>query len=202
MDGIAKTTPQTAPAAPNKTRAGRWSLRMPFRVGQRFCARVRRTRHATKIRSFCGRRGRRKAPSRMEVTLGGALPPARGDLDDLGTSLMRDGARWAAPRTARRAVFGLGVARRATWFRHAAPIVTRGRHAFTEARKSTRIVAGAAATIRGRDHPVAREWDATLVDSVRRLVRPHAPVVSRRCASFASRRVRVGPLAAVRQCVR
>ena len=201
MDGIAKTTPQTAPAAPNKTRAGRWSLRMPFRVGQRFCARVRRTRHATKIRSFCGRRSRRKAPSRMEVTLGGALPPARGDLDDLVTSLVHEGARWAAPRTARRAVFGLGVARRATWFRHAAPIVTRGRHAFTEARKSTRIVAGAAATIRGRDHPVAREWDATLVDSVRRLVRPHAPVVSRRCASFASRRVRVGPLAAVRQCV-
>ncbi len=203
MDGIAKTTPQTAPAAPNKTRAGRWSLRMPFRVGQRFCARVRRTRHATKNRSVCGgRRGRRKASSRMEVNVGGALPPARGDLDDLVTSLVHEGARWAAPRTARRAVFGLGVARRATWFRHAAPIVTRGRHAFTEARKSTRIVAGAAATIRGRDHPVAREWDATLVDSVRRLVRPHAPVVSRRCASFASRRVRVGPLAAVRQCVR
>ena len=76
MDGIAKTTPQTAPAAPNKTRAGRWSLRMPFRVGQRFCARVRRTRHATKIRSFCGRRGRRKAPSRTEVTLGGAFRAA------------------------------------------------------------------------------------------------------------------------------
>ena len=113
----------------------------------------------------------------MEVNVGGALPPARGDLDDLVTSLVHEGARWAAPRTARRAVFGLGVARRATWFRHAAPIVTRGRHAFTEARKSTRIVAGAAATIRGRDHPVAREWDATLVDSVRRLVRPHAPIV-------------------------
>ena len=83
------------------------------------------------------------------MNVGGALPPARGDLDDLVTSLVHEGARWAAPRTARRAVFGLGVARRATWFRHAAPIVTRGRHAFTEARKSTRIVAGAAATIRG-----------------------------------------------------
>ena len=34
-----------------------------------------------------------------------------------------------------------------------------------------------AATIRGRDHPLAREWDATPVDSVRRLVRPHAPIV-------------------------
>ena len=156
MDGIAKTTPQTAPAAPNKTRAGRWSLRMPFRVGQRFCARVRRTRHATKIRSFCGRRGRRKAPSRMEVTLGGALPPARGDLDDLGTSLMRDGARWAAPRAARRAVVGLGVARRPAWFRHAAPIVTRGGHAFTEAGR----VHGSWRAPRGDDsrprHPVAR----------------------------------------------
>ena len=34
-----------------------------------------------------------------------------------------------------------------------------------------------AATIRGRDHPLAREWDATPVDSVRRLVRPHGPIV-------------------------
>ena len=34
-----------------------------------------------------------------------------------------------------------------------------------------------AATIRGRDHPLAREWDATPADSVRRLVRPHAPIV-------------------------
>ena len=177
MRHFAKTTPQTAPAAPNKTRAGRWSLRMPFRVGQRFCARVRRTRHATKIRSFCGRRGRRKAPSRMEVTLGGALPPARGDLDDLGTSLMRDGARWAAPRAARRAVVGLGVARRPAWFRHAAPVVARGRHAFTEAGR----VHGSWRAPRGDDsrprHPVALEWDATPVDSVRRLVRPHAPIV-------------------------
>ena len=152
MRHFAKTTPQTAPAAPNKTRAGRWSLRMPFRVGQRFCARDRRTRHATKIRSFCGRRGRRKAPSRMEVTLGGALPPARGDLDDLGTSLMRDGARWAAPR----AVVGLGVARRPAWFRHSAPIVTRGRHAFTEAGR----VHGSWRAPRGDDsrprHPIAR----------------------------------------------
>ena len=69
----------------------------------------------------------------MEVNVGGASPHARGDLDDLVTSLMHDGNRWAAPRTARRAVVGLGVARRPAWFRHAAPIVTRGRHAFTEA---------------------------------------------------------------------
>ena len=177
MDGIAKTTPQTAPAAPNKTRAGRWSLRIPSRVGQRFYARARRTRHATKIRSFCGRRGRRKAPSRTEVTLGGALPPARGDLDDFVTSPMHDGTRWAVPRTAGRAVVGLGVARRPAWVGHAAPIVTRGRHVFTEAGR----VHGSWRAPRGDDsrprHPVAREWDATPVDSVRRLVRPHAPIV-------------------------
>ena len=105
------------------------------------------------------------------------MPPARGDLDDLGTSLMRDGARWAAPRAARRAVVGLGVARRPAWFRHAAPIVTRGRHAFTEAGRVHGSWRRRAATIRGRDHPLAREWDATPVDSVRRLVRPHAPIV-------------------------
>ncbi len=201
MDGIAKTTPQMAPAAPNKTRAGRWSLRMPFRVGQRFCARVRRTRHATKIRSFCGRRGRRKAPSRMEVTLGGALPPARGDLDDLGTSLMRDGARWAAPRAARRAVVGLGVARRPAWFRHAAPIVTRGGHAFTEAGR-----------VHGSWRAPRRRFAAAITPSLVSGTPPSSipcgvssdltrPSLSRRCASFASRRVRVGPLAAVRQCV-
>ena len=104
-------------------------------------------------------------------------PHARGELDDLDTSLMRDGARWAAPRTARRAVVGLGVARRPAWFRHAAPIVTRGGHAFTEAGR----VHGSWRAPRGDDsrprHPVAREWDATPVDSVRRLVRPHAPIV-------------------------
>jgi hypothetical protein len=37
----------------------------------------------------------------MEVTLGGALPPARGDLDDLATSLMRDSARLHARLGAR-----------------------------------------------------------------------------------------------------
>ena len=83
----------------------------------------------TKSGLFDGRRGRRKAPSRMEVTLGGPrLMPAANS-----TTWVRDGARWAAPRTARRAVVGLGVARRPAWSRHAAPIVTRGRHAFTEA---------------------------------------------------------------------
>ena len=150
---------------------------MPSRVGQRFCARRRRSRHATKIRSFCSRCGRRNAPSRMEVNVGGASPHARGDLDDLGTSLMRDGARWAAPRTARRAVVGLGVARRPAWFHHAAPVVTRGRHAFTEAGR----VHGSWRAQRGDDsrprHPIAREWDATPVDSLRRLVRPRAPIV-------------------------
>ena len=177
MRHFAKTTPQTAPAAPNKTRAGRWSLRKPFRVGQRFYARRRRTRHSTKIRSLFWPRGRRKAPSRMEVNVRGALSPARGDLDDLVTSLMHDGTRWAAPRAARRAVVGLGVARRPAWFRHAAPIVTRGGHAFTEAGR----VHGSWRAPRGDDsrprHPVALEWDATPVDSVRRLVRPHAPIV-------------------------
>ena len=118
----------------------------------------------------------------MEVNVGGALPPARGDLDDLVTSLVHEGARWAAPRTARRAVFGLGVARRATWFRHAAPIVTRGRHAFTEARKSTRIVAGAAATIRGLVTPslVSGTPPSSIPCGVSSdLTRPSSP---RRCA--------------------
>ncbi|CAH0376318.1 unnamed protein product, partial [Pelagomonas calceolata] len=113
----------------------------------------------------------------MEVNVGGASPHARGDLDDLVTSLMHDGTQWAAPRTARRAVVGLGVARRPAWFRHAAPIVTRGGHAFTEAGR----VHGSWRAPRGDDwrprHPVAREWNATPVDSVRRLVRPHAPIV-------------------------
>ena len=63
------------------------------------------------------------------------------------------------------------------WFRHAAPIVTRGGHAFTEAGR----VHGSWRAPRGDDsrprHPVAREWNATPVDSVRRLVRPHAPIV-------------------------
>ena len=134
----------------------RWSLRIPSWVGQRFYARRRRSRHATKIRSFCSRRGRRNAPSRMEVNVGGASPHARGDLDDLVTSLMHDGNRWAAPRTARRAVVGLGVARRPAWFRHAAPIVTPGGHAFTEAGR----VHGSWRAQRGDDsrprHPVAR----------------------------------------------
>ena len=136
------------------------------------------------------------------MNVGGALPPARGDLDDLVTSLVHDGARWAAPRTARRAVFGLGVARRATWFRHAAPIVTRGRHAFTEARKSTRIVAGAA----------RRRFAAAITPSLVSGTPPPSipcgvssdltrPSLSRRCASFASRRVRVGPLGCPPVCV-
>ena len=150
---------------------------MYFLVGQRFYAWRRRTWHATKIRSFCSRRGRRNAPSRMEVNVGGASPHARGDLDDLVTSLMHDGTRWAAPRTARRAVVGLGVARRPAWFRHAAPIVTPGGHAFTEAGR----VHGSWRAPRGDDsrprHPIAREWDATPVDSLRRLVRPRAPIV-------------------------
>ena len=117
-----------------KRRALAWAVHGSYLgQGSRFYARRCSTRRAWAALSFCGRRGRRKAPSRMEVNVGGASPHARGDLDDLVTSLMHDGTRWAAPRTARRAVVGLGVARRPAWSRHAAPFVTRGRHAFTEA---------------------------------------------------------------------
>ena len=126
--------PQLRHQQPQKRRALAWAVHGSYLgQGSRFYARRCSTRRAWAALSFCGRRGRRKAPSRTEVTLGGALPPARGDLDDFVTSPMHDGTRWAVPRTARRAVVGLGVARRPAWVGHAAPIVTRGRHVFTEA---------------------------------------------------------------------
>ena len=175
---------------------------MHFLVGQRFYAWRRRTWHATKIRSFCGRRGRRKAPSRTEVTLGGALPPARGDLDDFVTSPMHDGTRWAVPRTAGRAVVGLGVARRPAWVGHAAPIVTRGRHVFTEAGRvhgSWRAPRGDDSRPRSPPSLVSGTPPPSIPCGVSSgLTRPS---LSRRCASFASRRVHVGPVATLRQCV-
>ena len=130
------------------------------------------------------------------------MPPARGDLDDFVTSPMHDGTRWAVPRTAGRAVVGLGVARRPAWVGHAAPIVTRGRHVFTEAGRvhgSWRAPRGDDSRPRSPPSLVSGTPPPSIPCGVSSgLTRPS---LSRRCASFASRRVRVGPLGAVRQCV-
>ena len=138
----------------------------------------------------------RKRPSE------GPLPPARGDLDDFVTSPMHDGTRWAVPRTARRAVVGLGVARRPAWVGHAAPIVTRGRHVFTEAGRvhgSWRAPRGDDSRPRSPPSLVSGTPPPSIPCGVSSgLTRPS---LSRRCASFASRRVHVGPLATLRQCV-
>ena len=99
--GLAKNDGGNGPSGPNQP--VRWHdgpSACPFGSGSVFMLGGVAQGMPPKSGLFCGRRGRRKAPSRMEATIGGALPPARGDLDDLGTSLMRDGARWAAPRTA------------------------------------------------------------------------------------------------------
>ena len=132
--GLAKNDGGNGPSGPNQP--VRWHdgpSACPFGSGSVFMLGGVAQGMPPKSGLFCGRRGRRKAPSRMEATIGGALPPARGDLDDFVTSPMHDGTRWAVPRTAGRAVVGLGVARRPAWVGHAAPIVTRGRHVFTEA---------------------------------------------------------------------
>ena len=110
------------------------------------------------------------------------------------------GGRFHARLGAR--LIGLGVARRPAWVGHAAPIVTRGRHVFTEAGRvhgSWRAPRGDDSRPRSPPSLVSGTPPPSIPCGVSSgLTRPS---LSRRCASFASRRVHVGPLATLRQCV-